>query len=647
MKIKTVKALLKKEFLNIIRDRKSFIIMILLPLLMFPLIIGLMGFLMTSFTKVDGTIKLGVNYELDNNFKEFINNYDENYQIEIIYDSEDNLKKMFNDNEIGVYVIKNNNEYNIHYDENNTNYIGSTSIILNIYDDYKETYIKNILNDMNINYDQIKDSFKINSVQESVTEMGSLVPSIIAMALTLIISSVSFSVAIDVTTSEKEKGTLETLLSLPISKTELIFSKFLTVFLLSVMSGLLTYISLFGTLFVAKDTLKMLGVIGITINFKLLTIYFISIILLSLMFSGLLLSITIFSKNLKEAQNSLYPLEILMVFISYLPMLGVNASTKYALIPFANISLLFNNALSTNIDLSFVILTFISSIVYAIILMLIVSKLYSQEEVLFNSKKLSYMTFKNGKNKTNSFTILATILMLIIVLLLSYYFSLIFITANKYVLLAITPVTIGLVILVASLLVKLDFKENFKFRKFNLLTFAKIFLLYIGTYFTANFIIDLIVRIFPNLIKNYEAVEGILTVDNFGLALLVIAVLPAIFEELLFRGVTYNAIKKKYGVGIAIVISALIFGIYHMNFIQGVFASLLGLVLAYSYYKTNSILVPMIIHFINNSLAVIAEFYPNLNFEVPYITSVIITIIAVILIIISLYLLEHKKEKHN
>ena len=75
---------------------------------------------------------------------------------------------------------------------------------------------------------------------------------------------------------------------------------------------------------------------------KVLGIYFVSIILLALLFSGLLLSVTIFSKNLKEAQNSLYPLELLVAFVSMLPMFGITGSLKSSLIPFVNIALLFN-----------------------------------------------------------------------------------------------------------------------------------------------------------------------------------------------------------------------------------------------------------------------------------------------------------------
>ena len=178
----------------------------------------------------------------------------------------------------------------------------------------------------------------------------------------------------------------------------------------------------------------MLGVISIDINFRVLSIYFISIILISLLFSGLLLSVTIFSKNLKEAQNSLYPMELFVTFVSMLPMFGIKSSLKFALIPFVNISLLFNNALSSVIDPIFVLLTFASTICYSIILIFILSKIYNQEDILFNSKALNYLKFKNGKSKTTYFSILTSIFLAIIIYLLGVYFSLLLINSSKYVL---------------------------------------------------------------------------------------------------------------------------------------------------------------------------------------------------------------------
>ena len=99
---------------------------------------------------------------------------------------------------------------------------------------------------------------------------------------------------------------------------------------------------------------------------------------------------------------------------------------------------------------------------------------------------------------------------------------------------------------------------------------------------------------FPAMIENYSAYANLLTPDNLILSIIVIALLPAIFEELLFRGVIFNSFNKKWGPFIAAIVSALIFGIYHMNWIQGINAFILGLSFAYIYYKSDSLFVPII-----------------------------------------------------
>ena len=108
MRFNVVLTLIKKELLNIIRDRKSFIFMILLPLLIFPILIGVMSLSMSLFTKVDSTVTYGVNYELSEEFKEYLETYELNSEIKVIYEDEDTLKEMFDDMENITYFYLDN-----------------------------------------------------------------------------------------------------------------------------------------------------------------------------------------------------------------------------------------------------------------------------------------------------------------------------------------------------------------------------------------------------------------------------------------------------------------------------------------------------------------------------------------------------------
>ncbi len=85
------------------------------------------------------------------------------------------------------------------------------------------------------------------------------------------------------------------------------------------------------------------------------------------------------------------------------------------------------------------------------------------------------------------------------------------------------------------------------------------------------------------------------------------AVLPAVLEEMLFRGVILQNLRR-FGDGAAVVCSAALFGLMHANLIQVPFAFLLGLFMGYIMVKTGNILLVMVIHFLNNAMSILLEY---------------------------------------
>ena len=100
----------------------------------------------------------------------------------------------------------------------------------------------------------------------------------------------------------------------------------------------------------------------------------------------------------------------------------------------------------------------------------------------------------------------------------------------------------------------------------------------------------------------YEVVMSIFTV----------AVVPAICEEILFRGVIAHALVP-YGRTVAILGSALLFGLMHGNPLQIFYTSLMGVALGYVYVKTRSLCLCMLIHFVNNLISVVQSTLSNLG----------------------------------
>lgn len=132
----------------------------------------------------------------------------------------------------------------------------------------------------------------------------------------------------------------------------------------------------------------------------------------------------------------------------------------------------------------------------------------------------------------------------------------------------------------------------------------------------------------------------------FGIILftLHLSILPAIFEELLFRGAMLK-ILKKYGNVVAIIITSFCFGLMHQNITQGVFAFFMGIILSFITLKTGSIVPAMIIHFINNFTAVISTIALKTNNNILIVlVNLIIFVVAVISVICLIINILKNKE---
>ena len=124
-------------------------------------------------------------------------------------------------------------------------------------------------------------------------------------------------------------------------------------------------------------------------------------------------------------------------------------------------------------------------------------------------------------------------------------------------------------------------------------------------------------------------VDGLDNVVTAILFFINIAIIPAIFEELYFRKALIS-LTRKFGNKFAIFISAVAFGLIHMNMVQGIFAFFMGLILGNLYVKTNSMKLNVLIHGLNNGYTAICAILIANNLELPiYILDAIVIAIAI------------------
>ncbi|MFA8342171.1 MAG: type II CAAX prenyl endopeptidase Rce1 family protein [Rhodothermaceae bacterium] len=103
--------------------------------------------------------------------------------------------------------------------------------------------------------------------------------------------------------------------------------------------------------------------------------------------------------------------------------------------------------------------------------------------------------------------------------------------------------------------------------------------------------------------KSFKAILGYKNAFDLILSFVAITFVPAICEEVFFRGYLQRSFELKWTPFKGALITAVIFGVFHLNFYGLLPLIAIGLFLGYSLYKTNSIVVPMVLHFLNNALS--------------------------------------------
>lgn len=130
-----------------------------------------------------------------------------------------------------------------------------------------------------------------------------------------------------------------------------------------------------------------------------------------------------------------------------------------------------------------------------------------------------------------------------------------------------------------------------------------------------NFIVSFVVGILPessSFVSSYNELMTLTLADNKLLAILTIGILAPILEELIFRFALINIFRQK-GDRFAIIISALFFGVAHLNLVQSTYAFLIGLFLGYIYVKTSNLLPTIVIHLTINTSSLIYEYFSQFN----------------------------------
>ena len=373
--------ILKKELRELFRDKKSLAMMLVIPIFIPLLVIGMSALFESQVSKdVSEYNKIGFAYEMSEAEKSIA----EEMNIEIINGTDEELKQKYDNGEINLYITKQDNKYIINTDGSDNSTFAS-SLMDTYFNTYKQYLQQSYLQENNINPNEV---LNIITVEENVIEQDNYFANYIKnYAFLFIMMAITVSAtypATDTTAGERERGTLETLLTFPIKSKDIIVGKFLGVTVSSIITGIISLVLAILSLIITKNMFSIYE--GVDVMFSPLTILFAVIVIIAYSFfiSGLCIAIASTSKTFKEAQSALTPL----TFISFFPgmiafMMGITTTPILSIVPFLNFTLIFTDINNGTINLLNIGLMAISTIIYISLVFAHIIKQYKSEKVLF------------------------------------------------------------------------------------------------------------------------------------------------------------------------------------------------------------------------------------------------------------------------
>ena len=367
-------SIFKKELIDVLRDRRTLMFMVVIPILITPLLII-------------GSIK----------FQEYQNKKSEEKILKIAYinESEDSLTKELLSDQKGVKIIEgvpiDSIESYIKSDslqgglylgkgflkKIKTNSSGDVKIYYKssdlmskskkrmqaALDIYKEKIIAERLKQLNVD-GQILEPITITNIDMATAKetMGKAIGGFIPYVLVMFIFLGAMYPAIDLGAGEKERGSLETLLSSPATKFEITMGKLLVVSLTGIVSGLVSVLGISSSLFfIDKIPVQIQETILELINPFMIFSIIILMIPIAIFFASMLLSISFYARSFKEAQSLMGPLNMVIIvplFLSLGPGMEMDHAT--ALMPLINVGLLTKEILAGSVELIYFIETLFS-----------------------------------------------------------------------------------------------------------------------------------------------------------------------------------------------------------------------------------------------------------------------------------------------
>jgi sodium transport system permease protein len=456
--------------------------------------------------------------------------------------------------------------------------------------------------------------------------------------LVLILMTITGAVypAIDLTAGERERGTLETLIAAPVPRLGLLSAKYVAVLTVALLTATVNLTAMTITIYSIGMGPVLLGTSGLSLRLALQV--FGLLILFAAFFSAVLLTVTSFARSFKEAQAYLIPL----MLVSIAPgLLSLNENLKLsgtlAVTPLLNIVLLGRDLFTGTAALRPAVVVILSTIFFAVAALTVAARLFGTDAILYGSHGTWSELFRRPPRSQSTVSVPTAMLCLALVFP-AFYIAQGFLgqidmpMAERLRINALwTALLFGGLPAIAILVRRMPLGSALGLRApqplgilaaavlgvslwplvYELMISASTITRQLGW----DYFDPALVEPLKQLLREWKQLP-------LPVVLLSMAVVPAVFEELFFRGFLFQALTARMSAIMAIVVSALLFGAFHiflfggLAFARVVPTALVGVVLGWVCYRTYSVLPGMLLHALHNGMLLgVCDYIEDLNVE--------------------------------
>jgi sodium transport system permease protein len=402
MSLKNIGIVYRKELTEALRDRRTLISSLLVPLLLFPILTAGLGAAISAIVskakeEVSKAMVLG-----GSDSPLLLEELHKSARIKIV-PTAPNWKEQIANKEIRAAIeIPPGFQNDLSQQKTATlqihNYQGdmkssiATDNIQKSLETFRERIIKENLAAKNLPEEAFKPFvIQRHNVVSPEKVGGAALGGVIGYMVILLCLTGSMYPAMDLTAGEKERGTMETILSSPISRVHLVLGKFFLVLTASLVTAALSVISM-GMSFWGLERLHafdMAGTEGAQLQLRIgigtVLSVFVMVLPLAVLFAAGVMTVALFAKSYKEAQSYVSPLMFLVIVPAICAMLPIDLSAELSFVPILNAALLCKELVTGTYHWNYIAIIFFSTCVYAAVALFLAVEMFQREDVLFRS----------------------------------------------------------------------------------------------------------------------------------------------------------------------------------------------------------------------------------------------------------------------